>query len=89
MHSKIKEYSYKPTLEKPLTYQYAQFLGYGFIKSYKLFRFKIITLLESRISRGKLTNIVPRHIKNLEFDDSNPKALLKKISSIIYWLIQM
>ncbi len=83
MVAKIKQYLYKATPNKLLTYQYSKFSGFEFIDSYKSFRLQTLGALKSRITKGKLNNIIPNYLKNCKFDKSNSKILQKLITEKI------
>ena len=82
MYTKVIRYPYTQTLEKPIKYQYSKFYGFKFIKYYKSFRFKIISLLKLKIRDSEdLDYAVPNYLKKLNFYSYNTMSLIRKLSS--------
>ena len=75
------KYGYLSNLDKPLTYQYSKFLGYGFIKEYIEIRSEVIGWLNSGYKYNPMRQKydVSFYLKNFNFEKYGIKYLMKKI----------
>ena len=81
MVSRIKQYPYKATFEKPITYQYSKFLGFGLIKVYESSRTTSLKSLMLRMSNDEIRKPIPnflRKFKSNKFASNSLNQLIGK-----------
>lgn len=81
MSPKNVKYGYLSTLDKPLTYQYSKFLGYGFIKEYIKIRSEAIDWSKYGYKYNPIhqKDNISFYLKSFNFERYDIKYLLKRV----------
>ena len=78
MVSKIIQYPYKSTPGITVSYQYSEFQGFDFLKSYKAFRVR--TLKSLKTDKNKVKSLISDFLENKNFGKFNVDSLNESLS---------